>query len=219
MATNHAKHNFYAMNNLKVFTKTHKTLKPGFTLVELLTVIAIIGLLAGILIPTVGGALDTANRAKTRTQISQLKTAIDLFHSNYHYYPLSYELDDRDTDVRIRGDVRGDVEDYISLPLTAQTLRLKRDVSLNPKGIPFYEFAESEFNERGHYIDAFGNTEFHILLDGDGDKAISTRTIDKREARRLAESLNQLFKIRGSVHIYVYPDDINMIDQLITTWD
>ena len=59
----------------------------GFTLLELLSVIAIIGILAALIFPSVGAARRSANRAKTRVQFSQWAAAIESFRSEYGYYP------------------------------------------------------------------------------------------------------------------------------------
>ena len=42
----------------------------GFTLIELLAVLAVIGILAGILVPTVGAARNAAWNARTRVQFA-----------------------------------------------------------------------------------------------------------------------------------------------------
>jgi len=49
--------------------------RNGFTLVELLVVITIIGLLAGLLLPAIYGALEEANRAACKNNLKQIGTA------------------------------------------------------------------------------------------------------------------------------------------------
>jgi len=50
--------------------------KKGFTLIELLVVIAIIGILSGLIAIMMNGAVDAANDARRRTDISNLYTSI-----------------------------------------------------------------------------------------------------------------------------------------------
>ena len=59
----------------------------GFTLIELLMVIAIIGILAGILIPTVGAVRKQANLAASKAQLTGYVNAIQMFKGEYGYFP------------------------------------------------------------------------------------------------------------------------------------
>ena len=61
--------------------------KGGFTLVEILVVVSIIGLLAGLSIPAVGGAMHAARKAKVTTMAHQIRTALTQFNTEYGYFP------------------------------------------------------------------------------------------------------------------------------------
>lgn len=60
----------------------HRRCAPAFSLVELLTVIFIISLLIGILIPSLGAARNAAKKSKTNSDIRAIGTALELFKND-----------------------------------------------------------------------------------------------------------------------------------------
>ena len=70
--------------------KYHTSLiSRAFTLVELLTVIAIIGILAAMLLAVLSSAVNSAKSAKTKTEMGSLVTAIQGYDEAYGHYPVS----------------------------------------------------------------------------------------------------------------------------------
>ena len=59
----------------------------GFTLIELMVVIVILGILAGLIIPRIMGRPDEARRAKARMQIESIDTALKLYRLDNGSYP------------------------------------------------------------------------------------------------------------------------------------
>lgn len=62
-------------------------LQAGFTMVELLLVLFIVGLLAAIAIPNVSTALTRAREAALAENLSVMRRAIDAYHADKAAYP------------------------------------------------------------------------------------------------------------------------------------
>ena len=61
--------------------------RSGFTLVEIMVVVVIIGMLAALVGPRLMGQSDEAKIKTTRVQIKNLEQTLELFHLNNGFFP------------------------------------------------------------------------------------------------------------------------------------
>ena len=66
--------------------------KHAFTLVEVLATVAIIAILAGILIPTIGSAIHKAEIARAKSEVMAIESAWKQYFLEYGKWPVDYSL-------------------------------------------------------------------------------------------------------------------------------
>lgn len=72
-------------------TRLHTRLESGFTLLELLVVLAIMGMLAAIIAPQVIKYLGTSRTQTAKVQINNVVSALELFRLDVGRYPSQQE--------------------------------------------------------------------------------------------------------------------------------
>lgn len=157
--------------------------RRAFSLLELLAVIAVIGILASLIFPSISGARKSANRAKTKVQFNQWAAAIESFRSEYGYYPAfdSTNLVNGGATTVVSGDhlfhdiLAGKKRDGSALSTGSTTAA----GSQNRKRIPFYSFSDSDLTPADAAFpnllrDAFDNLSIVVLVDRNLDGKIDS---------------------------------------------
>jgi general secretion pathway protein G len=95
--------------------------EEGFTLIELMIVIVILGVLAGIVIFAVGGVTDKGDVAACKSDVKTLSVAVEAYKAKNGGYPAHLEPDlTTDPNIFLRGQtsLSGDVLDQPSYTIT-----------------------------------------------------------------------------------------------------
>ena len=66
-------------------------LQRGFTLIEIMVVVIILGILVSLIAPNIFGVLDDAEATATKVQIRNIQVALDTYRMNHSRYPTTEE--------------------------------------------------------------------------------------------------------------------------------
>lgn len=118
----------------------------GFTLLELVVVIIVLGLLAAIVAPQILGRVSDARTTAAQTQVELFGTALDSYRLDNGSYPTTEQglaaLRERPTRAPLPTNWRGPY--------------LRKDVPLDPWGKPYLYRSPGERNTTGYDLSSLG---------------------------------------------------------------
>lgn len=161
------------MNNLRI--KRHPS---AFTLIELLTVITIIGILASMSFPVVTGVMNRARKVKTLAMIKDLHVGIRGYYTEYGHYPSEQTKDD--------DKMRTNEGELIAILLASDA-----QTKMNGRGIKFVELPVGK-NGRGglvgqsaddyQLLDEWGQP-LYVIMDTSGDEKVENPDVGNEDPK------------------------------------
>jgi prepilin-type N-terminal cleavage/methylation domain-containing protein len=132
--------------------------RSAFTLIELLIVIAIIGILMSLLFPAVNTAIDAARKAQAKHDVVQIATAVIAYEAEYGRLPYT-------------NSAAQDVGDHWLKALGGSNVD-----SLNPRQIVFIELPNAKGGKKGvtaagTWVDPWAGT-YKIMFDDNYDNTL-----------------------------------------------
>ena len=131
----------------------------GFTLIEILVVIIVLGLLAALVGPRILGRVSEAKSATARTQVELLGVALDNYRLDNGMYPTTEQGLQALQETPTRE----------PLPLNWRGPYLKKAVPLDPWGRPYIYKSPGEHNPSGYDLFSFGRDGQPGGVDEDAD--------------------------------------------------
>ena len=136
--------------------KIYKIKRGGFTLVELLVVVTIIGLLVGLISVAVPKAIESGMKAKAKGELTAIVAAVKAYKQEYGRWPSSTFTSDTT------------YQDGQSIQLLAALSGSNSPTVENPKSVRFLEGAQSN----GTMLDPWG-TQYLVLIDSDDSNSLN----------------------------------------------
>ena len=164
----------------------------AFTLVELLVVISIIGLLAGLAVPAINGAMKSAKKSEVAAVAQSIRTAIIAWNSEYGTWPTN--------GVTASGTSFTTDKNFFDMMTTT--------TNNNPRGIIFLEVPTKFTNSTGivtptGYLKG-SNASFRFAVDAAGTGVVSNVGFENTN-------------LRTAVAVWA-PDSANPTTKSVGTW-
>ncbi len=138
--------------------------RRGFSLIELLVVVAIATVLVTLLIAAIGKVRDQSRRTKAVNAINQVATAFGAYYDEYKRWPMGIAQGGGDTGPNIEATSTG-----IKIDRGVVSLLKGGDTAgMNPKQIRFMDFSPSDI-VGGYFVDPWGNP-YKYMLDYNQDR-------------------------------------------------
>ena len=183
----------------------------GFTLLELLVVITIIGILAGLMFPATTGVLRNAKKAHAENDCYNLKGAISSYFTEYRKYPADANADESQ-------EIRTDSE-LMDVLLGAES---SRGEELNPRKIAFFSGKQAKPAGNGKYrrginLNSDGGGElwdpfaelYYVRMDLDYNNRTETPTWD--------DSVDSEY-LPESILVWSTGEDLDLNADNVKTW-
>ena len=126
--------------------------KKGFTILEILVVLAVLAILIGIAVPRIKGMQEQANITKAKSELKTIQTAIESYYINKGSYPVSSMA------------ITTDISKEKSIP------QILSGVLVDPFSDKSADYAYQRSNSGEYYVivslGTFGMTWADLLLNG-----------------------------------------------------
>lgn len=191
-----------------------KRRRSAFTLIELLTVITIIGILASMAFPVVTGVMNRARKVRTLAVIKDLQVGVKGYLTEYNHYPTESVDDDEE--------LQTDEGELLAILLASSS-----QTQMNGRGIKFVDLPIAK-NGRGGLV---GETEddyqlfdewgkpYTVIMDSNGDEKVKNPDTENEDSR-ISSDASELLPV--GVAIYSLGENglkkSNLTKSVITSW-
>jgi prepilin-type N-terminal cleavage/methylation domain-containing protein len=151
----------------------------AFTLIEILVVITIIIILAGMLFPAYRGVQNQAKKTQAKNDLTQIVTAVNAYYTEYGKYPLATQGSDT-TFSTDNSDVINTLRAIAAGANASDALNPRKIVFLSPPNVKDDTNPRAGVNSTGIYYDPWGKDAskpeagvYHIAIDGTYDNQVA----------------------------------------------